>query len=226
MPQGKIRARGPGRALIRLGIVVAALLAMLLPFGVAPAFAAGPNAISLASDGATAFTVRAETEPDLFATLLNEVQWLAGGRGQTNAPERGKLGPKVAMVVSVDDVPRQAYDLYPLAAGGPRALRPAKQPDGRRGTNAWFLARLSMPDTLRTAGVPLSGGPQLITAGGGGGGGTGGGTGAGEGPQFTQVGDFADVLGAWRQVLLLDGAVVLILVAGLAGISWLIRRKV
>lgn len=226
MPHGKIRSGRPDRALTRLWIVAGVLLAaLLLPFGATPAVAAGPNAISLSSDGAQPFTVRAETEPDLFAALLNEVQWLAYGPGQANAPDAGKLGPKVAMVVFVNDVPKQAYDLYPLAAGGPRAFRPNKQPDGRTGGDAWFLARLSLPDTLRTAGVPLSGGPQLIAAGGDNGG-TGGGTGSSDGPEFTQVGDFAEVLGAWRQVLLLNGAVVLIIAAGLAGISWLIRRKV
>jgi hypothetical protein len=62
-------------------------------------------------------------------------------------------------------------------------------------------------------------------------GGRGGGTVAAEteplnGPGFTRVAGFSEVLGAWQQVLLLNGAVVLIIASGLAGIAWLIRRKV
>jgi hypothetical protein len=44
--------------------------------------------------------------------------------------------------------------MYPLAPGGPRAHRPAAQPQGKVG-EAWFYASVAMPDTLSAAGVPL-----------------------------------------------------------------------
>ncbi|WP_213457033.1 hypothetical protein [Rhizomonospora bruguierae] len=210
-------------------LILVALAAPLL--GATPARAVGPNAVTLEMDGSESFTVRAETEPELFAALMNEVQWLATGPGRVDGVGREHLGTRVRMGVLVDDVAKQAYDLYPLAAGGPRVCRPGRQPDGRRGTDAWFLARLTLPDTLRSAGLPLPGGPQLFS-GNGGSGGTGGGGevaadgGATGGPSFTRVKDFAEVVGAWRQVVLLNGAVVLVIAAGLAGISYLIRRKV
>lgn len=229
-PGGSRRARLLGAVAV---LALAALAGPLLPFAATPALAAGPNAITLAFDGAKPFTVRAETEPELFATLLNEVQWLTTGPGRVTGVERAKLGPKVAMTVLVNDVAKHGFDLYPLAVGGPRACRPGKQPDGKRpGGDAWFLARLTLPDALRAAGVPLNGGPQLFAAGGGnatggmGGGSAGSSTDQHNGPSFTRVGDFAEVVGAWRQVLLLNGAVVLVIAAGLGGIAWLIRRKV
>ena len=51
----------------------------------------------------------------------------------------------------------------------PRVYRPAKQPDARKTSAGWFLGRLSMSETLRTAGVPLE--RQFDTVSGGVGGG-------------------------------------------------------
>ena len=61
-------------------------------------------------------------------------------------PKANKLGPKyTADRAGQDTPPQQVYDLYPVAAGGPRAHRPAKQPGGKQVADGWFYGRLTMP---------------------------------------------------------------------------------
>lgn len=140
----------------RLVIVGALLIGILTPSAAAAAPSAPPTptAITITGPGVVeSLVVRADDDPELFAALLSQVNWMSG-RGQAPPPEAGTLGPKYTVVVHIDDVPRHSYDLYPLAAGGPRAFRPADQP--RHTTNAaWFYGRLTMSEVLRTAGVPL-----------------------------------------------------------------------
>jgi hypothetical protein len=96
-------------------------------------------------------------------------------------------------------------------------FRPASQP-ARRTTAAWFYGRLSMPDTLRRAGAPLDGIVSVST------GGIGGGQIADK--PFDPTGDLASMLAEWRQFLLLNGAVVVVIALGLAGVALLVRRRV
>lgn len=179
----------------------------------------GPTAISIAGPGVTEeLTVPAKERPEQFAALLAEVNWLAKRPGQIREPEAGKLGPKYVLTVYAGEQATHRYELYPMAVGGPRAYRPASQPDKHRTTAGWFYGRLSMPDTLRLVGVPLAGPVSSLTTGGIGGGGV------AEEP-FDPNADISTLLAEWRRFLLLNGAVVVVIAAGLAGISLFVRRR-
>ncbi|MFI5896434.1 hypothetical protein ACIA5D_40680 [Actinoplanes sp. NPDC051513] len=156
----------------------------------------------------------------LFDTLLAEVNWMASAKPQTVAPKADKLGPKFTLTVVAKTIPLQVYDLYPMAAGGPRAHRPANQPSGKK-ADGWFYGRLTMSETLRLSGVPLKARPDVV------GGGIGGGVG-----EDISVGELDPVAGVngflsrMRELLLLNGAVLIVILFGLAGIAFVIRRRV
>jgi hypothetical protein len=162
-----------------------------------------------------------EDRPELCTSLYREVDWLVGGDGDAREPEDPEtLGAQYTMIVYIDGDARHEFHLYPLAEGGPKAFRPADQPGDRNVDEAWFHARLSMPRTLSAAGVPVTGMP--VPSGGGSGGG-------GPAPEESEVPEDRPVLGfleEWRQGMLLTGAVVVAIVLGLGGLSFLIRRKV
>lgn len=190
------------------------------PAGRGATHAAGPNAISISGPGLEkALMLRASAQPEAFAAVLSEVGWLSSGSGMTKSPDAGKLGDKYTLTVLTGDKPTQRYELYPLAAGGPRVFRPAKQPGKHRTTAAWFYGRLSLPDSLRSAGVPLAGSASSVTTGGIGGGET-------ADKPFDPGADLTSVLAQWRRFVFLNGAVVVVIVLGLAGVSWLVRRRV
>ncbi|MFD0742528.1 hypothetical protein ACFQ1L_12370 [Phytohabitans flavus] len=198
-------------------VVVAAPL--LVP---SPAMAAPPRPDMVTVDSEEmdpAIAVRAKANPDLFEAVLSQVDWLATAKGQTSSPKAANLGPKFTVVVHIGEQPKQTYDLYPLAAGGPRAFRPAKQPDKRKTTNAWFYGRLNMSETLRAAGVPLPERPETLH------GGIGGGERVFDQDTLNPGRDLDKLLADLREVLLLNGAVVLAITLGLAGISLLVRRR-
>lgn len=205
-----------------LAAATAVELAAASPVQAAPAPAKPPTSVNITGEGLSKpLTVRADDRPDLFAAVLTQVNWLSKGSGQTGAPKKGSsLGPKYTVVVHVGDAAKQTYDLYPLAAGGPRAFRPAKQPDKRKTTAAWFYGRLNMSETLRHVGVPLPERPDVL-----------GGVGGGAGDRvfnddtLNPGHDIDKLLADLREVLLLNGAVVLVITLGLAGISLLVRRR-
>lgn len=202
------------------GALLLAVVAPLLAPSPALAAPARPDSITIEGeelDGA--ITVNAKTSPELFEVLLSQVNWLAATKGQTTSPKADKLGSKYTVVVRVGDQPKQTYDLYPLAAGGPRAFRPAKQPDKSKTTNAWFYGRLNMSETLRAAGVPLPERPETLH------GGIGGGERVFDEDTLNPGRDLDKLLTDLREVLLLNGAVVLVITLGLAGISLLVRRR-
>lgn len=156
----------------------------------------------------------------LFDTLLAEVDWMATAKPQTVAPKADKLGPKYTLTVVAKTVPLQVYDLYPMAAGGPRAHRPANQPSGKK-ADGWFYGRLTMSETLRLSGVPLKPKPDVVNGGIGGG--------VGEDIKVADLDPVAGVngfLSRMRELLLLNGAVLIVILFGLAGIAFLIRRRV
>jgi hypothetical protein len=185
-----------------------------------PAAAAGFTSITIRGEGLPRpLDVRNDADPELFAGLLSQVGWLANRAGQAARPAPDKAGPKYTVIVYVKDKAKQQYDLYPLAAGGPRVFRPAKQPDRRATTAAWFFGRLNMSETLRVAGVPL---PHLPDALGGAGGGE---EEAAEEAVFAPMDELRLVFAEWKRLFLLNAAVVLLIAAGLAGFSLLIRPK-
>lgn len=205
--------------LAAVGTVVVGV-ALLLPAGPA----AGQPEVNLVTvsgiDLAAPLAVSAEEQPELCATLYAEVSWLIGEDGTASEPEPETLGPQYVLVAHQDGEPRHRFHLYPLAEGGPRVFRPVEQPGDRTVDEGWFFGRLSLPESLGTAGAPLTGVPPV----------TGGGTGGGQRPPVDQSEppdpNVLAALDEWRQGMLLAAGVTVIVVAGLAGAAYLIRRKV
>jgi hypothetical protein len=190
-------------------------------FLAAPKASAKPTAVQIAGkfDG-DSITVEQSERPDLFKRLLSEVSWLATTTPTTSKPKADKLGPKFTVTVLIKDKASQTYDLYPNAAGGPRAFRPANQPAGKK-TPGWFYGRLTMSESLRLSGVPLKEKPDVVSGGIGGG--------VGEEVADDELDPIAvgnDVLADVRRLFLLNGAVLLVILLGLGGIAFLIRRRV
>jgi hypothetical protein len=210
------------RRLVTELIAIACALIAVLTLSLGTAFAA-PVATSITIDGpgiARSITVKAADNKAFFAKLLNEVNWLATPPGNAPPLDTQKLGPKYTVLVRLDEKPDQIYDLYPFAVGGPRVFRPAEQPHKRKTAAAWFYGRVSMPDTLRDAGVPLqTTGSQQVT----------GGRGGGEVVPGTAVDDpqsqsLDEMLSQWKQGVLFSGAIALVMALGLAGVALLVRR--
>ncbi|MFG1884524.1 hypothetical protein [Micromonospora sp. NPDC049102] len=207
----------------RVAVLAATLAAALLTLGATGPASAAPNpapaGVDISGEGLTEpLRLRAETQPSHVLAVIDQVNFF-GRTGMPTGPKAADLGPKYTVVVLAGETPKQAYDLYPKAAGGPRVYRPAKQPDGRRTNSGWFLGRLSMSETLRTAGVPLE--RQFDTVSGG--------VGGGERvlPEDTMdpVRDIDEALGELQRLLLLNVGVMLTITVGLAGIALLIRRR-
>lgn len=211
----------------RLGSAAAALVAAVaVVLSVAPAGAQAappkPVAVTVAGKGIDGkLTITQQQRPEVFQALLNEVAWLSGATPQTSKPPADKLGPRyVVTVLAAKNAAQQVYELYPLAAGGPRAHRPAKQPTGKK-ADGWFYGRLSMSESLRVSGVPLETKVRVVN----------GGIGGGIGEEVTveeaaPVPGVEDLLTQMRQLVLLNGAVLVVILLGLAGIAFLIRRRV
>ncbi|MDG4765000.1 hypothetical protein O7632_12955 [Solwaraspora sp. WMMD406] len=208
-----------GALLLALGVTTLALGVTTLAGTPAQAAPPAPTTVTIEGDDlAEPLAVHADGNTELFAALLGQVDWLAGS-GQTSSPEPADLGPKYLLVVLIDDEPTRAYELYPLAKGGPKAFRPAEQPDGSKSTAAWFYGRLTMSETLRAAGAPLPERPDSIS------GGIGGGERVIPEDALTPGEDLGRALGELRQALLLNGAVAVGITLGLAGIALLVRRR-
>ncbi|MFB9543906.1 hypothetical protein [Micromonospora sagamiensis] len=162
--------------------------------------------------------LRADIDPAHVTAVIDQVNWFAAD-GAPSGPKAADLGPKYTVVVLAGDQPQQTFDLYPLAKGGPRAYRPAKQPNAAKTHAGWFLGRLNMSETLRTAGVPL---PRQIET-------VSGGVGGGERmlpeESLDPGRDIDQALGELQRLLLLNAGVVIVITIGLAGIALLIRRR-
>lgn len=197
-------------------VVVAAPLSAATAAHAAPP--PGPTSVTITGEGTGPLTVSAETDAELFHAILDQVSWLRDD-GHTGSPKARDLGPKYTVVVLVNGVAKQTYDLYPLADGGPRAFRPAKQPDLRKTTAAWFFGRLNMSETLRAAGMPLPEKSDVVN------GGIGGGERVIPDSELDPTKDLDKLFGELRGLVLLNGGVVLLITAGLAGISLLVRRR-
>jgi hypothetical protein len=179
-----------------------------------------PLSVTITGQGLSApLVVTAATDRDGFDAVYGEVSWLAGASGVTASPKAQQLGPKYTVVIAVNGVAKQQFDLYPLASGGSRAYRPAAQPDKRKTAATWIYAHLTMANALRQAGVPLADGGVGVQPGGGVGGGVVSST------KEASAG-IDDIVGEWRRVVALNGALVILIAAGLFGIAFLIRRRV
>lgn len=225
--------------LVALGVVALLGAALVNPTpsaaSAAPAAPApAPNAVALTGPGVPdRLVVKNADQPDLFKHLFSEVNWLATRPGNAPNPDPTKLGAKYQLVVLIDDAAEQAYDIYPLAVGGPRVFRPAEQPK-KKGAAAWFYGRVSMPDTLRAAGVPLipASNDQPGMAGGSGNP-TGPAGGQGGGVEPTQLGvvstpsseaSIGRVFAQWQRFMLLVGGGALLLLMMLGAVTLLMRK--
>ncbi|RIV37994.1 hypothetical protein [Micromonospora radicis] len=205
-------------AAVALGGVAAVLLSAAFAEPVRAAPKTPPPGVDITGHGLTEpLRLRAETHPEHVKAIVDQVS-ARGLVRQASSPKKAELGPKYTVVVFAGDVPKQTYDLYPKAAGGPRVFRPAKQPD-RKSTAAWFLGRVSMSETLRTAGVPLERTFEAVS------GGIGGGERIIPEEALNPAQDINEAFGELRRLLLLNVAVVLVITIGLAGIALLIRRR-
>jgi hypothetical protein len=139
-----------------LAYLFATATAVLATLGFAgPAWAADePSAIIIAGPGlADPLALQGSTNPDLFNRLLHQIGWMAGATGASFTPDTAALGPKFTLTVLSGGKPLQTYDIYPEAKGGPKAFRPATQPQGK-GSDAWFYVSMSVPELLQASGVP------------------------------------------------------------------------
>jgi hypothetical protein len=179
-----------------------------------------PNAVTIGGPKISKITVTTSKQNELFQLLLSEVSWMANATPQTTAPKAKNLGVKYVVTVVANGKAQQTYDLYPLAVGGPRAHRAAKQPSGKT-TDGWFYGRLTMSESLRYAGVPLEKRSDVMN----------GGIGAGYSEKSTAeevnpADTVNDAFSQLRQLFFLNGAILIVILFGLAGIAFLIRRKV
>ncbi|PWR12008.1 hypothetical protein DKT68_04200 [Micromonospora acroterricola] len=206
-----------------VAVLAGTLATALLPLGTAgPAQAApkpAPAAVDITGPGLSEpLRLRTETQPAHVVAVIDQVNFL-GRTGLAKGPKAADLGPKYTVVVLAGETPKQTYDLYPKAVGGPRIYRPAKQPGAGKTSAGWFLGRLSMSETLRTAGVPLE--RQFDTVSGG----VGGGERVLPEDTLDPAKDIDEALGELQHLLLLNVAVMLTITVGLAGIALLIRRR-
>ncbi|GLW33061.1 hypothetical protein [Actinoplanes regularis] len=223
------------QAMKRMAAAIALAIAAAVTLGAAPAVAAGkndtvaatkpkpqPDTILLTGDKVPAEGIKVlqAEDPKLFRMLMEEVGWLASATPQTAAPKKDKLGPRFTIKVLIKEKATQLYDLYPLATGGPRAHRPANQPSGTK-TDGWFYGRLSMSESLRLSGAALKEKPDVVN------GGIGGGIGENlNSSELDPVTGASQVFGEMRRLLLLNGAILLVILSGLAGMAFLIRRRI
>lgn len=204
-------------------LLVAAIGAVLVAALAAnPAQAApkpAPAGVDVTGEGLSEpLRLRADQDAAHVSAIIDQVNWF-GVTGAPSGPKAADLGPKYTVVVLTGDQPKQTFDLYPLAKGGPRAFRPAKQPDQRKTRAGWFLGRLNMSETLRTAGVPLPRQVETVS------GGVGGGERMIPEEALDPGRDIDKALSELQRLLLLNAGVVVAITIGLAGIALLIRRR-
>ncbi|MCX4388740.1 hypothetical protein OG777_17625 [Micromonospora peucetia] len=201
------------------GGLAAAVLSLGLTDTAKAAAKPAPAGVEITGEGlAVPLRLRAEAAPAHVVAIIDQVNFL-GRTGQAKGPKAADLGPKYTVVVFAGDVAKQTYDLYPKAVGGPRVYRPAKQPDARKTAAGWFLGRLNMSETLRTAGVPLE--RQFDTVSGG----VGGGERVIPEDALNPAKGIDEAFGELQRLMLLNIAVALVITSGLAGIALLVRRR-
>jgi hypothetical protein len=202
-------------------------VALIVTVGLAPVAAqaapapapAKPTAITITGRGMSKLTIEASKRREIFQLLLSEVSWLANATPQTSARKAKELGPKYVLTVMSKGKAQQVYEMYPLATGGPRAHRPARQPSGKK-RDGWFYGRLTMSESLRVSGVPIKAKADVVN------GGIGGGIGSDVTDEVDPIASLNAYLDQIRRLFLLNGAVLVIVLFGLAGVAFLIRRRV
>jgi hypothetical protein len=211
------QARPSSRVIRRLlaGIGVAALTGLLVAVGpAAPAAADEHQHVTITGvELAEELAITAQEQPEQYAALHRELAWLTSRDGDAPEPDPDTLGPQYTLVLHTGERSHR-FHAFPLAQGGPRVFRPAEQPDDRTVDEGWFFGRLSLPETLREIGVPLTG----EQAGGGGSRIT---------PEQSNPPE-SEALGflrEWQEGMLLTVGLAVAVLAGVASIAFLLHRE-
>ena len=139
---------------VSVASAVGVMLAVLAPADPAQA-ANAPDSLTIVGPGVSLpISLTAKAQHDLFSSVLRQVNWMSGKAGDFAKSDPKSLGPAYTITVFTSGVATEVYDVYPEAAGGPRAHRPKAQPKGQA-ADAWFYATVTLPSVLRSAGVPL-----------------------------------------------------------------------
>jgi hypothetical protein len=210
-----------------LSLAAALTAALGLALGAGPAAAAAkpkpppkPTAVQIASGTMTKkIIVQQQTQPALFEQLVNSFSWIEHATSSTSALKSNALGPLYTVTILVKNAPQHVYDVYPQATGWPRIHRKAAQPAGKT-TDGWYYATATLPEIMRISGAPLPRTLDVVT------GGIGGGIGQEKVADVDPVANVNEFLAEFQRLFLLNGAVLVVILFGLAGIAFLIRRRV
>ncbi len=151
---------GVMRRVVRWSVVFVSAVALSAIAGAGTAWAAEPSGVTVTGPGVPgpgALTLNATTQHEQFDRVFRLVNWMASDPGDPMEVKPALLGPMYTVDVLVGGVASQRYEIYPLAQGGPRAHRPARQPSGRTTSDAWFYASVLIPQELAAVGVPIAG---------------------------------------------------------------------
>jgi hypothetical protein len=208
--------------------LTAALAAALgLALGAGPAAAAAkpktppkPTAVQIVSKSMPSkIVVDQKAQPALFEQLVNSFSWVEHATSSTYPLNSKALGPMYTVTILAKNAPQHVYDVYPQATGWPRIHRKAAQPAGKT-TDGWYYATATLPEIMRISGAPLPRTLDVVT------GGIGGGLGEEKVADVDPVANVNEFLAEFRRLFLLNGAVLVVILFGLAGIAFLIRRRV
>jgi hypothetical protein len=210
-----------------LSLAAALTAALGLALGAGPAAAAAkpkpppkPTAVQIASSTMTKkIIIQQQTQPALFEQLVNSFSWIEHATSSASALKSNALGPLYTVTILVKNAPQHVYDVYPQATGWPRIHRKAAQPAGKT-TDGWYYATATLPEIMRISGAPLPRTLDVVT------GGIGGGLGQEKVADVDPVANVNEFLAEFQRLFLLNGAVLVVILFGLAGIAFLIRRRV
>jgi hypothetical protein len=179
-----------------------------------------PTAVQIAGSTMTKkIVVQQQTQPALFEQLVNSFSWIERATSSTSALKSSALGPSYTVTILAKNAPQHVYDVYPQATGWPRIHRKAAQPAGKT-TDGWFYATATLPEIMRISGAPLPHELDVMN------GGIGGGLGEEKVADVDPIANVNAFLAEFRRLFLLNGAVLVVILFGLAGIAFLIRRRV
>jgi hypothetical protein len=210
-----------------ISMAAALAAALALAVGAAPAAAQAkpktpPKPTAVQISGKTMpnkVIIQQQAQPALFEQLVNSFSWIEHETSSTYALKSNALGPLYQVTTLVKNVPQHIYDVYPQATGWPRIHRKAAQPAGRT-TDGWYYATATLPEIMRISGAPIPRTMDVVT------GGIGGGLGDEKVADVDPALNVATFLNEFRRLFLLNGAVLVVILFGLAGIAYLIRRRV
>jgi hypothetical protein len=210
---------------ISMAAALAAALALAVGAGPAAAQAkpkAPPKPTAVQITGKTMpskVVIQQLAQPELFQQLVNSFSWIEHASSSTYALKSQALGPMYQVTIMVKNVPQHVYDVYPQATGWPRIHRKAAQPAGKT-IDGWFYATATLPEIMRVSGAPIPRTLDVLT------GGIGGGLGEEKVADVDPVANATTFINEFRRLFLLNGAVLVVILFGLAGIAYLIRRRV